>query len=625
VNLADSDDDAIQTVEGAAVEEDEYFLADAGDFSHMYEVTGIDRDTSSATASEYESGDEATIDLTDAVTGDTVEVELDIEDENDHDLSSVDGELVYEGSEVIDGQKYFFELEATNDAHNQGSFKQVDATGDATLQVAWGDNAGEDNSGNTDGFTVGDHTSVSPALDTESDAAVAFFKDVRTSATNLDATTVDDFTSSDVAQTGLVEDGNGGEAATFTLDLSEVSGGDSYDPAIQFDGTQEGSTTFTTTVTLDDSDGSVTVSDDSGTSTNFAASRTDEDEVQITLTAGTGASVTDAQVVQAGSTGTVTASSADGSEITTSDWSDLEVTYTEGSTVNLGGYELPSTESSDMITGQSSQPVTFQNAGDTDATFTLGGLDYEIDTDGDLRPANLNSNGNNPNYVASALILPEDDNDNEQAYVFEHGYDSGDEELTSKNLAQAPQSALDSQTSLESDDDVSAGYDFFGAYHEVDSDEQGSIMLQVPDGQSVAGAAITEADGSLSTGGGSGSVEAASQTYSYADGLLTDDGNVGQARENENLVLVGGPAANCLTQDLVDQNMTMPAEDYTQGQGMVQLTDGFPGGHALVVAGATGEDTRAAAEFLADYRNNGDALEGQSQVTIETQSGTVVE
>jgi hypothetical protein len=71
--------------------------------------------------------------------------------------------------------------------------------------------------------------------------------------------------------------------------------------------------------------------------------------------------------------------------------------------------------------------------------------------------------------------------------------------------------------------------------------------------------------------------------------------------------------------------MTMPAEDYTQGQGMVQLTDGFPGGHALVVAGATGEDTRAAAEFLADYRNNGDALEGQSQVTIETQSGSVVE
>ena len=144
-------------------------------------------------------------------------------------------------------------------------------------------------------------------------------------------------------------------------------------------------------------------------------------------------------------------------------------------------------------------------------------------------------------------------------------------------------------------------------------------------GQAVAGAAVTGADGSLEMGGGSGSVQAASPTYQYAEGLLTDDGSVGQARDNENLVLVGGPAANSLTQDLVDQNQTMPAGDYTSGQGMIQMVDGFSEGNsALVVAGATGEDTRTAAEFLADYRNNQDALEGNSEVTIETSSGSVV-
>jgi hypothetical protein len=36
------------------------------------------------------------------------------------------------------------------------------------------------------------------------------------------------------------------------------------------------------------------------------------------------------------------------------------------------------------------------------------------------------------------------------------------------------------------------------------------------------------------------------------------------------------------------------------------------------------EDKRATAKFLADYRNNQDALEGNSQVTIETSSGSVV-
>ena len=70
----------------------------------------------------------------------------------------------------------------------------------------------------------------------------------------------------------------------------------------------------------------------------------------------------------------------------------------------------------------------------------------------------------------------------------------------------------------------------------------------------------------------------------------------------------------------------MPASDYTEGEGMIQMVDGWSEGtSALVVAGATGEDTRTAAEFLADYRNNQDALEGQSQVTIETSSGSVVE
>ncbi|MFB6100826.1 MAG: S-layer protein, partial [Candidatus Nanohalobium sp.] len=108
-------------------------------------------------------------------------------------------------------------------------------------------------------------------------------------------------------------------------------------------------------------------------------------------------------------------------------------------------------------------------------------------------------------------------------------------------------------------------------------------------------------------------------------GVLADDGNIGQVKNNDNVILVGGPAANSLTQELVNDNQTMPASQYTQGQGIIQLVDGFSEGNkALVVAGATGEDTRAAAKFLANYRNNQQALEGQDKVTISTSSGSVV-
>ena len=81
-----------------------------------------------------------------------------------------------------------------------------------------------------------------------------------------------------------------------------------------------------------------------------------------------------------------------------------------------------------------------------------------------------------------------------------------------------------------------------------------------------------------------------------------------------------------LTQGLVEENQTMAASEYTEGQGMIQMVDGWSEGQqALVVAGYSGEDTRNAAEFLADYRNNEDSLAGNSEVTIETSSGSVVQ
>jgi S-layer protein (TIGR01564 family) len=115
-----------------------------------------------------------------------------------------------------------------------------------------------------------------------------------------------------------------------------------------------------------------------------------------------------------------------------------------------------------------------------------------------------------------------------------------------------------------------------------------------------------------------------SATGSYADVAL-DNELEGSDRTASNLILVGGPSVNSLVGELVDENQTMPASDYTEGEGMVQMVDGFGDHSALIVAGHSGEDTRAAGEFLADYRNNQEAMAGQSQVTVSTETGQVVE
>ena len=96
--LQDSDQNSYVLVEGAAVQEDEYFFSDAGDFSHLWQITDLDPDS---TDSNIGSGDEATVDLKDVVTGSTITADLDAADPVDNPDNFGDGDDVYQGEEVI--------------------------------------------------------------------------------------------------------------------------------------------------------------------------------------------------------------------------------------------------------------------------------------------------------------------------------------------------------------------------------------------------------------------------------------------------------------------------------------------------------------------------------------------
>jgi hypothetical protein len=279
------------------------------------------------------------------------------------------------------------------------------------------------------------------------------------------------------------------------------------------------------------------------------------------------------------------------------------------------------------------QNQTAQASGDGDTTSSVVELSHHAAVD-----ANQNYQGTTVSGALGpsvAVIQPEDDEDEEHGFFFTPDVsddDSGD--IAPTYSGQTPSSGFDGNVpenawlrdDLDSEDDMTVGYTDYGAYTEHDTDDDEMFTLSLPSGQSTAGMAVTGTDGGLSSSGaGGGSAMAATPTYEMADGVLDSDGNVNQVKNNENVIVVGGPNANSLTQELVDDNQTMPASEYTEGQGMIQMVDGWSDGNsALVVAGYQGEDTRAAAQFLADYRNNQEDLEGQSEVTIETSSGSVV-
>ena len=135
VLAVEDEDDVIHTHQGAVMAEDQYFTSDAGDFTHLWEITDVDFDDedSEVTIEDVHTGDEVTVSNFDA---------------DNNDAAMPDGNV--HGEEVIiDGQNYFFSIDE-----------------EENLKVHWGDEAGFDDHGES--------LSVYAPVYTDNDGAVAF-------------------------------------------------------------------------------------------------------------------------------------------------------------------------------------------------------------------------------------------------------------------------------------------------------------------------------------------------------------------------------------------------------------------------------------------------------------------
>jgi len=158
----------------------------------------------------------------------------------------------------------------------------------------------------------------------------------------------------------------------------------------------------------------------------------------------------------------------------------------------------------------------------------------------------------------------------------------------------------------------------------VDIASPSSAVLTHPENQRTVGQAL----GSVTTTTDDGETyEEITPTGASDVAALDSDSDVDSRTENENIILVGGPIVNDLTETLAENNQTWTADEYNEGEGLLQyVSDGFTDGYdALVVSGWNGEDTRAAADFLVEHDENSDALEGSTQLRVDTETGEVAE
>lgn len=514
--LADSDGNEIVVEEGAAVQESEYVATNAGGFSHLWEVTGVDADggdTSTKTA-------EGTIELED-VTGDS-SVTVDVDETSTED--------VFSGTEVIDGQTYNFRVDSSDNVY-----------------VTWG--AGS----STSSGDTGSQTTVYPALDADSGSAVALTEDV------------------EFATPTATSDSDTSGGHSFTLELPSTESTDAK----------------TLTVETVDVDGD-------GTTTTNA-----------------GDTGRDLKVA-----GTVVGTEAVGDD-----------TGTLTEEIQVGGVDyvitLDDTVGSGNDYGLSVHVAATQDDDQYDDAQSATAAEEETASFGDAAALAIEPE-NNAGHEEAYVVSPETDGGNSEVDVG----DAGTILYTGNHNGDAGYSA----TTLESDDSVKVGYDMFGAYTKQVTDNQGSLTLNMPDQQAVAGAAFTGAGGSLSMGG-AGQTEV-SVTYTGVTNMdmmgqlpdvgMTDQQVTQSTRQNSDLILVGGPAVNTLVSDLASQGETWTTQEWRtqhQGEALIQLVENAfsQGNHALIVAGHSADDTRAAARYISNYGAHQSTLKGKDKYTPSSQ------
>ncbi len=272
---------------------------------------------------------------------------------------------------------------------------------------------------------------------------------------------------------------------------------------------------------------------------------------------------------------------------------DAKVTYTDNGTditdVYVNGNELTLGGSTSVNVGGVYYAFTCGPVGAT-VTCSLDLNKYENTTAAPLdKPAIL-------------MIEEKDNNDHHGVIAIYADDDSG--KITVDNVLMGP------PMYTTSDSDVEQGLDVYGTLLEVNTADQGKVTIYYPDEQVY----YTVAVGPDPQFGGTVTAGNAEVTFPplAGTGIAALDTEASTFKGTKNVILVGGPAANKLVAELAEAGKTPTFKEWQeklQGKAIIQAIDNpFGGGKvAIIVAGWSADDTRAACLKLATEKLTGEA------------------
>jgi len=217
------------------------------------------------------------------------------------------------------------------------------------------------------------------------------------------------------------------------------------------------------------------------------------------------------------------------------------------------------------------------------------------------------------------LFIEESNDDVTETIVSVYANDDGssDHKITVDNVLYPDETFI-----TTSDSDVDEWLTEFGTLIVEDADDQGNVKIYYPDEPVSYHVAIGENPTWSTTEGAQGGTITYEKVVPITTPIAKLDSEVSDSdKTTKNLILVGGPCANTLVQELVDSGKLgseytcaggTPGSAWEANTGYVLLVnDAFAQGKAaLVVAGTTGAETLNACKILQDYTNHENELTG---------------
>lgn len=260
---------------------------------------------------------------------------------------------------------------------------------------------------------------------------------------------------------------------------------------------------------------------------------------------------------------------------------DSEVAFIDD--VNIGA-DLAGTTTVEML------GISFTLANGTN-TITGTGIDYEyFNSTGLLKLEGVTD-------PAIGILEEEGENtagnDVQNIVIVEAGDDADGITIQASSSSPIFSDAAATSWLSTSDNDIDVKSDRYGTVVYQNSDEQGTVEVYYPDNQVIMAVGIGT-DPVFSVSGEGGTVKEASKITTPIAKLANE---VSTGTLNRDIILLGGPCANTLVNTLMGSpsNCLTPFADLNVGM-IKNYNDAFGSGQkALVVAGLSGDDTRALA------------------------------